>query len=78
MEFSFSKIFLLLSTGTSWWTSALYDDLGIADLKFLLLCFETMSELKINFNKSEVVVTGVDKVEQQQIANLLTCNISYL
>jgi hypothetical protein len=34
-------------------------DLGIANLKFLLLCFENMSGLKINFDKSEVMVTGV-------------------
>jgi hypothetical protein len=37
--------------------------LGIANLKFLLLCFENISELKINFEKSEVMVTGVDSGE---------------
>jgi hypothetical protein len=31
-------------------------DLDIINLKFLLLCFEAMSVLKINFDKSEVVV----------------------
>jgi hypothetical protein len=33
-------------------------DLDIVNLKFLLLSFEAMSGLKINFNKSEVVVLG--------------------
>ena len=28
------------------------------NLKFLLLCFEAISGLKINFDKSEVVVLG--------------------
>ena len=35
----------------------------LAHLKFILLCFEAMSGLKINFAKSEVVVTGVDESE---------------
>jgi hypothetical protein len=33
-------------------------ELDIVNLKFLLLCFETTSGLKINFDKSEVVVMG--------------------
>jgi hypothetical protein len=32
--------------------------LDIIDLKFLLLCFEEMSGLRINFDKSEVVILG--------------------
>jgi hypothetical protein len=32
---------------------------GNANLKLIILCFENMSGLKINFDKSEVVVTGV-------------------
>ena len=34
-------------------------ELDIVNLKFLLLCFEDMSSLKINFDKSEVVVNGL-------------------
>jgi hypothetical protein len=34
-------------------------DLGIVNLKFLLLCFENMSGLKFNFDMSEVMVIGV-------------------
>jgi hypothetical protein len=33
-------------------------DLDIRNTKFLLLCFEAMSGLKINFDESEVVVLG--------------------
>jgi hypothetical protein len=39
-------------------------ELDIANLKFLLLCFATMSSLKINFDKSEVVVVGYNPEEQ--------------
>ncbi len=33
-------------------------DLAIANLRFLLLCFESMSGLRISFHKSEVIVLG--------------------
>jgi hypothetical protein len=32
---------------------------GLINLKFLLLCFELLSGMKINFHKSEVIVMGV-------------------
>jgi hypothetical protein len=44
-------------------------ELDIANRKFLLLCFETMSGLKINFDKSEVVVMGYNPEDQQRIAD---------
>jgi hypothetical protein len=47
------------------------DDRYLANLKFLLLCFELMSGLKINFFKSEVLVMGVSPQEQSRVANLL-------
>jgi hypothetical protein len=50
-------------------------DEGIANLKLLLLVFEDMSGLKINFNKSEVVVLGRDLREQTRVANLLNCRL---
>jgi hypothetical protein len=46
-------------------------DEGIANLKLLLLCFENMSGLKINFDKSEVMVMGVTTLEQHRIAAML-------
>jgi hypothetical protein len=49
--------------------------LGIANLKFILLCFENMSGLKINFDKSEVIVTGVATDEQKRVACALNCKL---
>jgi hypothetical protein len=46
---------------------------NIANLKFLLMCFEDMSGLKINYHKSEVIVMGQPLEEQQRIANKLNC-----
>jgi hypothetical protein len=51
-------------------------DLDIINLKFLLLCFETMSGLKINFDKSEVMVLGYPPEEQQRIADNLNCKLA--
>jgi hypothetical protein len=49
------------------------DDLCIANLKFLLISFEILSGLKINFLKSEVIVTGASPSEQTRVANALNC-----
>jgi hypothetical protein len=49
------------------------EEVEIANLKFLLLCFENMSGLQINFNKSEVLVLGATAEEQGRITNLLNC-----
>jgi hypothetical protein len=45
------------------------NNLAIANLKFLLICFELLSGLKINFLKSEVIVTRVSREEQTIVAN---------
>jgi hypothetical protein len=45
--------------------------LGITNLKFLLICFELLSGMKINFHKSEVLVLGAPQAEQARVANLL-------
>jgi hypothetical protein len=37
--------------------------LGLANLKFILACFDLLSGLKINFHKSEVIVMGGDPEE---------------
>jgi hypothetical protein len=47
------------------------DDTSIANLKFILICFELLSGLKINYHKSEVIVMGVSSQEQTRVANLL-------
>jgi hypothetical protein len=50
-------------------------ELDLVNLK-LLLCFEAMSGLKINFDKSEVVIMGFDPEEQQWIADNLNYRLS--
>jgi hypothetical protein len=47
------------------------DDLAIANLKYILLCFESMSGLRINFHKSEVMMMGVEEMEGLRIAHML-------
>jgi hypothetical protein len=46
------------------------DDSAIANLKFILICFEILSGLKINFSKSKVTVTGVSQLEQARVARM--------
>lgn len=36
------------------------DQTGSVNLKFPLICFESMSGLKINYDKSEATITGGD------------------
>jgi hypothetical protein len=45
----------------------------LINLKFILLCFEFLSGMKINFHKSEVIVMGADADEQARVARLLNC-----
>ena len=52
------------------------DTLSMANLKFLLICFELLSGLKINYLKSEVIAMGISTQEQTRIANLLNCRVS--
>jgi hypothetical protein len=51
-------------------------ELDLVNLKFPLLCFEAMSGLKTNFDKSEVVVMGFNPEEQQRIADNLNCRLA--
>ena len=51
-------------------------DSDIVNLKFLLLYFEEMSGLKVNFDKSEVVVLGYSEAEQLRIADNLNCRLA--
>lgn len=48
-------------------------DLDIINLKFLLLFFEGMSSLNINFDKSEVIILGCPEEDTRTIANNLNC-----
>jgi hypothetical protein len=49
------------------------EDIHIANLKLLLICFEKMSGLPINFHKSAVMVLEPNALEEQRIANMLNC-----
>jgi hypothetical protein len=46
---------------------------GVRNLKFILLCFELLSGLKINFHKSEVIIMGGEAEEQARVARILNC-----
>ena len=51
------------------------DEKSISAMKFILYCFEWMSGLKINYHKSEIVVFGCEKDEEQRIANMLNYKV---
>lgn len=51
------------------------EDLCLANLKFILLCFEAMPGLKINLDKSEAMVLGCTPNAQVRIANLVNCKL---
>jgi hypothetical protein len=44
---------------------------GVINLKFLLLYFELLSGVKINFHKSEVIVMGMAVEEQARVSRLM-------
>ncbi|WVZ82824.1 LOW QUALITY PROTEIN: hypothetical protein U9M48_030040, partial [Paspalum notatum var. saurae] len=50
-------------------------DKSVVNLKLILYCFEWLSGLKINFQKSEVYAFGVDQAEKERMANMLNCVI---
>nr|XP_020188520.2 uncharacterized protein LOC109774221 [Aegilops tauschii subsp. strangulata] len=49
---------------------------SVASVKAILLGFELMSGLKINFHKCEVLPMGLDAADGRRIADLLNCKIS--
>jgi hypothetical protein len=54
------------------------DEQTILNVKFLLYCFENMSGLKINYQKSEVCVMGCSEEEAKNVAEMLNCNVGQL
>lgn len=52
------------------------DEQSISMVKIILVCFEAMSGMKINFSKREVVAMGMDHDEGMRIANLLNFKLS--
>lgn len=51
------------------------DDTTVTNAKFLLYCFENMSGLRINYQKSEIFVMGASKVDKKEWLTVFTCNI---
>jgi hypothetical protein len=54
------------------------EEQSILHTKFLLYCFENMSGLKLNYQKSDVIVVGGSEEEQSNVAVLFNCNIGNL
>jgi hypothetical protein len=54
------------------------DEQSIIYTKFLLYCFEDMSGLKINYDKSEIFVLGSNQEEELKIAEMFNCNVGKL
>lgn len=52
-----------------------YDELQLANLKFIIPCFEQLSGLKINLAKSEAFVLGCSPKARLRAANLLNCKL---
>lgn len=46
--------------------------------KFLLMCFESMCGLKINYAKTEVVIMGCDFEEQLWSVHMMNCRLDLL
>jgi hypothetical protein len=55
-----------------------FEEQSILYTKFLLYCFEDMSGLKVNYQKSEVMVVGGTEEEQNYVASMFNCNIGSL
>jgi len=51
------------------------DTRSIATMKALLLSFELMSDLKINFHKCEMLSMEIDSKEGRRVADLLNCKV---
>jgi hypothetical protein len=48
---------------------------NLQNIKFILSCYEAMSGMKINFEKSEVFTVGLEAEEQQQVVEILSCKL---
>lgn len=50
-------------------------DSNLCNLKFILFCYEAMSGIKINYNKSEIFVMGIDSEAHGRIADIMNCRV---
>jgi hypothetical protein len=53
------------------------DDTSILNMKFIF-CFEWLSGLKINYQKSEAFIFGKNEDESRRIANMMNCKMGEL
>jgi hypothetical protein len=51
------------------------DEESTLTVKLILYCFEAMSGLKINYQKSEVFGVGVEQVDLARVAMMLNCEV---
>lgn len=54
------------------------EEQSILHTKFLLYCFENMSGLKVNYQKSEVIVVGGMEEDQKNVVAMFNCNTGSL
>jgi hypothetical protein len=47
-------------------------------LKWILIAFEDLSGLKINFEKCEMIPLNISKIEGLQLAGIIGCKLSSL
>ena len=45
------------------------------NIRLILSCYEAMSRMKINFDKSEVFTMGLSEEEQQETVRVLNCKL---
>ena len=52
--------------------------MNVSNMKFILFCFEAMSGMKINYNKSEIFGFGIDTELQEEVARIFGCRVGKL
>jgi len=50
---------------------------NLLNIRLILSCYEAMSRMKINFDKSEVFTMGLNEEEQQETVRVLNCKLGY-
>ena len=52
-----------------------FNPVNLRNVRLILSCYEAMSGMKINFDKSEVFTVGLTEAEQQTVAASLSCKL---
>jgi len=52
-----------------------YSEPDMINMKFLLFCYEKLSEMKINYSKSEVFTVGLSEQESRSVVNAFNCRL---